>query len=84
MTKTGSTITVERPRTIIKETAPSKKSKSVEKFLYALIAYWGALSDLVQRQEHGANKEGEQLVWEDARRVVFHTCVVMFELGRSI
>ena len=56
VTKIDSTRTVERLRTIIKEADPSIKSKSVEKFLYALIAYWGTLSDLVQRQEHGANK----------------------------
>jgi len=84
VTKIDPISTVERLRTIIKETGHSKRSKKVEKLLDALIVYWGTLSDLVQRQEHGANKEGEQLLWEDARRVVFHTCVVMFELSRSI
>jgi hypothetical protein len=55
-----------------------------KEFLSALIAYWGAVSDLVQRQEHGALKEGEPLTWEDARCVVFQTCVVMFEISRGI
>jgi len=53
-------------------------------FLEALLAYWGTLNDLVQRQEHGASKEGEQLVWEDARCVVFQTMIVMFEIDRTL
>lgn len=53
-------------------------------FLEALIAYWGTLSDLVQRQEHGAQRDGDPLVWEDGRRVVFQTCVVMYELDRAL
>ena len=52
-------------------------------FLDALLAYWGTVSDLVQRQEHGAKKEGEPLTWEDARRVVFQTAIVMFEVARA-
>lgn len=53
-------------------------------FLEALLAYWGCVSDLVQRQEHAAEREGGGLVWEDARRVVFQTLIVMFELSRSV
>jgi hypothetical protein len=53
-------------------------------FLDALIAYWGTVSDLLQRQEHGAQREGHDLVNEDARRVVFHTCLVIYELDRAI
>ncbi|MFN2397221.1 MAG: hypothetical protein ABR543_01045 [Gemmatimonadaceae bacterium] len=52
--------------------------------LAALVAYWGSLSDLVQRQEHGALKEGEPVGWEDARRVVFQTCNLLYELDRSL
>ena len=48
------------------------------------MTYWGTVSDLVQRQEHGAQREGKQLVWEDARRVVFQTANVMFEIDRSL
>ena len=48
------------------------------------MAYWGTLSDLVQRQEHGAAKEGEPLTWEDGQRVVFHTAIVMWEIDRSL
>ena len=53
-------------------------------FLAALLAYWGTVSDLVQRQEHGAQKEGEPMTWEDARRVVFQTAIVMFEIARAV
>lgn len=52
-------------------------------FLDALLAYWGTVNDLVQRQEHGAGKEGEHLMWEDARRIVFHTMIVMSEVARG-
>jgi hypothetical protein len=52
--------------------------------LDALVAYWRALSGSVQRQEHGAQKEGRPLVWEDGRRVVFQTAIVMFELDRAL
>jgi len=53
-------------------------------FLEALIAYWGTVSDLIQRQEHGAQREKEGLLWEDARRVVFHTMLVMHEVARVV
>ncbi len=54
---------------------------STEKpFLAALLEYWKSILDLIQRQEHGAQKEGQELIWEDARRVVFQTMVVMFEI----
>jgi hypothetical protein len=50
----------------------------------ALLVYWGTVSDMVQRQEHGAQKEGEVLVWEDGRSVVFHTITVMLEIHRRL
>ena len=53
-------------------------------FLEALVTYWGTVIDLVQRQEHGAQREGKPLVWEDARRVVFQTANVIFEIDRSL
>jgi hypothetical protein len=58
--------------------------KTEKQFLDALITYWGTVSDLSQRQEHGAQKEGELLIWEDSRRVVFQTAIVMFEVDRSL
>jgi len=53
-------------------------------FLDALLTYFGTLNDMIQRQEHGASKEGEQLVWEDARRVVFQTMITMFEIDKTL
>jgi hypothetical protein len=50
----------------------------------ALLWYWEAVVDLSQRQEHGAQKEGVPLASEDARRTVFQTAVVMFELDRTL
>jgi hypothetical protein len=53
-------------------------------FLEVLVAYWGTVSDLAQRQEHGAQREGRALTWEDARRVVFQTMCVMYEIDRAL
>jgi hypothetical protein len=77
------TKTVDRLRSVFKHYQPTLGQRVTE-FLDALLAYWGTLSDLVQRQEHGAAKEGEQLILEDAQRVVFHTAVVMWEIDRSL
>jgi len=57
---------------------------SVAAYLDALLAYWGTVNDLVQRQEHGAAKEGKPLLWEDARRVVVGTLLVMTEFESAI
>lgn len=51
--------------------------------LNGLFAYWRAAVALVQRQEHGGQKGGEPLGWEDGRRVVFQTASVMVELHRA-
>jgi hypothetical protein len=53
-------------------------------FLDALVKYWECVIDLIQRQEHGAQKEGLVLLWEDARRVIFQTMVVMFEIDKAV
>ncbi len=52
--------------------------------LDALFGYWRAAGELIQRQEHAGLREGRPLRWEDARRVVFQTAVVMFEIDRAI
>ena len=75
--------TVKRLQEII-EKKGAEKGETVKPFLDALLAYWGTLSDLVQRQEHGGQKEGEPLTWEDSRRVVFQTVNVMVELDRTL
>lgn len=53
-------------------------------YLDAALNYWGCLLDLINRQLHGVEKPGDPLVLEDARRVVFQTAVVMFEIDRSL
>jgi len=76
-----------RTVTILKKVIDLRKDqlgKTEGEFLEALVAYWGTLNDLVQREEHGGQKEGEPLIWEDGRRVVFQTAVVMFETDRSL
>lgn len=74
--------TVERVRSVL--TLAREKLGEVERaFLDALLAYWGTVADLSQRQEHGTLKEGKSLEWEDARRLVFQTAVVMFEIDRA-
>jgi hypothetical protein len=75
--------TVARTKAILNQHA-SKLGTTAAPFFDALLGYWGTVSDLVQRQEHGAQKEGRPLVWEDGRRVVFQTAVVMFEVDRAL
>jgi hypothetical protein len=62
----------------------ARRSTTADMFLDALLAYWGTVSDLVQRQEHGAQQDDRPLVWEDGRRVVFQTAIVMFEIDRAL
>lgn len=77
------THTVARIRGVLEQRA-NQLGQIERPFLDALLAYWGTVSDLVQRQEHGAQKEGEPLVWEDGRRVVFQTAIVMFEIDKAL
>ena len=53
-------------------------------FLKALLGYWKEVNSLIQRQEHGGQKEGEQLVWEDGRRVVFQTAILIMEIDSTL
>ncbi len=56
----------------------------MQDFLEALIGYWGTVSDLIQRQVHGAQREVERLGIEDGRRVVYQTLNVMYEVDRAL
>lgn len=73
--------TVDRLRAVLTQAKP-RLGETEHPMLDALIVYWGTVHDLAARQEHGAIK-AEPLVAEDARRVVFQTAVVMFELDRA-
>lgn len=77
------TKTVARIRAVL-EDRKNDLGKTTRPFLNALLAYWGTVSDLVQRQEHGGQKEGSPLTWHDARRVVFQSAIVMFEIDNSM
>jgi hypothetical protein len=71
--------TVDKLRLLIDRAATSHRPAEL---CNALVMYWGTVSDLAQRQEHGASREREALRGEDARRLIFHTMVVMFEVDR--
>lgn len=71
--------TVARVRAVL-ESRGARTGKTLKSLLDSLIAYWGAVVDLVQRQEHGSQKEGRELVWPDGHRVVLYTALVMLEV----
>jgi hypothetical protein len=62
----------------------SRAGEADAELLEALPKYWRALNGLVQRLEHGALKEGRVLVWDDARRVILHTCITMSEIDLAV
>lgn len=74
-------MTASRLRAVVKVKGPTGRRGEL---LDVLIEYWRSVAALVERQEHGALKEGESLTWEDARRVVFQTAIVMFEVARAL
>lgn len=73
---------VDHLRTIMRQAG--SQSNSIGAFLEALVTYWGTASDLIERQEHGAKREGEELGAEDARRVVFQLLILMNEIDRAL
>ena len=75
--------TVARLKSVVNAVAP-KLGDTTADFLAALISYWGTVSDLVQRAEHAAAKEGTPLEWEDARRIVFQSFLIMYEVDRAL
>jgi hypothetical protein len=52
--------------------------------LQSLCRYWRVLDDVVQRHAPGAQRAGQPLRWEDGRRIVVLTALVMVEVDRSI
>jgi hypothetical protein len=80
---TKKTDTVARLRSVVQECQASTGKTSAAMF-DAMLCYWGTVSDLAQRQEHAASRIGKPLEWEDARRLVFQTLVVMCEIDRIV
>ena len=54
------------------------------KVLDALARYWIEVVNLVQRQEHGGQREAEPVTHEDARGVLFQTINATHEIARSV
>jgi hypothetical protein len=77
------TYTLDRLSAVVQMHRPTLGDRRSD-FLDALFGYWREVVNLAQRQEHGGQKEGEPLVWDDARRVVLHTAVVMIEVARTL
>lgn len=77
------TFTLDRLSAVVQMHRPALGDRRTD-FLDALFSYWREVVNLVQRQEHGGQREGEPLAWEDARRVVLHTAVVMIEVARTL
>jgi hypothetical protein len=76
----------DKARTIsrLKVLAASRQtSPAVRTYLTSLVELFGAVSDLAQRQEHGASKEGEPITWLDGKRLVFATLFVLSECDRA-
>ena len=74
--------TVDSIRAVI-EKYRAEMGEGTSEFLASLVSYWGTVSDLAQRQEHAAAKEGEPIDADDARRVVWYSALVMYELERT-
>jgi hypothetical protein len=65
----------------ILETKKDAVGGSTRKFL---AAYWEMVNDLGERAEHGSQREGSPLLWDDGRRLVFQTLSVMVELKAAL
>jgi hypothetical protein len=69
---------VNRLHAVIDARRPHISSRKAA-LLDSLVDYWKAVNGIVQRQEHGEQKSGGELTWDDGRRVLLHTAVVMAE-----
>ncbi len=81
--ETNPTKTIERIRAVIKSCKPGA-GKTTVACLDALLRCLEKLIPLIQRQEHGSQREGSNLLWKDSRRVVFHTAILMYEIDSVI
>jgi len=75
--------TINRLRAVTAARGPHISSRKAD-LLEALIDYWAAVNGIVQRQEHGEQKGGSDLTWEDGQRVVMHTALLMTECDRVL
>lgn len=75
--------TVTRIRSVL-DMRRDQLGSTESQFLKALLDYWKKVNNLIQRQEHGGQKEGKHLVWEDGRRVVFQTAILIMEIDITL
>jgi hypothetical protein len=75
--------TINRMKAVVEVAAPDASSRR-QAVLDALFELWKATNDLVQRQEHGDQKVGDSVTWDDARATVFQVGNVMFEVDRVL
>ena len=75
--------TINRMKAVVDVAAPDASSRR-RAVLDALFELWKATNDLVQRQEHGDQKVGDSVTWDDARATVFQVGNVMFEVDRVL
>ena len=66
------------------ETYRPQLAESRCELLKSLLAYWRGLEEAVHRHERPAQDAGEPLRWEDGRRIVVFTALVMVEVDRSL
>lgn len=79
----GKNLTKKRLEFILKQSWRGVPS-SVLKLLEAMHAHFCCVANLIERQEHDATREKEELRWEDSRRVVFHTLLIIYEIDRTL
>lgn len=75
--------TVNRLHSVIDARRPQISTRNAD-LLGALVDYWKGVSGIVQRQEHGTQKAGDELTWNDGRRVLLYTAMVMAECDSTL
>lgn len=71
--------TVQRLKAVVRQVR-GRVGDTTSQLLEALVEYWGAVSDLVNKVEHRSQREDRPLTWDDARRAVLYSYLVMAEL----
>lgn len=73
--------TVQRLKAVVRQLR-GRVGDTTSQLLDTLIEYWRAVSDLVNKVEHRSQREDRPLTWDDARRAVLYSYLVMAELAR--
>jgi hypothetical protein len=65
-------------------TAKPDMGKKEGEWLKSLLDYLLGVSGIIQRVTHAAEKQGEPINWNDARRVVTQTLILIYELDNLL